>query len=903
MSANGAATLGYQWYFNNTPISGATGNSFTLNNVKASDAGSYFVVVSNAVGAVASTTVTLSVQAACNISLSAITAAFGASGGNGSVSINSTNGCSWNVVNPSTWLTLTSPGSGSSNGVVSYSVAANPSTAARAAPLTIGGLNYSIVQAGAGNGSTNGIYTFTTLAGLVGKTGSADGVGSAARFNHPRYVTLDSADNVYVSDAFNHTIRKITPDGTVSTFAGQAGMYGSQDGAASSALFKYPSDLVFDNQGNLYVAEEGNPTIRKIAPDGTVSTLAGSATSSGTVDGTGSAARFSLLAGIALDNQGNLIVADSIGHTIRKVTPAGVVTTIAGIPLQNGTADGQALQAQFDHPGGVAVDAAGTVFVGDYYNHAIRMITAAGTVSTLAGLAGTSGSADGVGSSARFNYPFGIALDASGNLFVSDDSNDTIRMVTPGGQVTTVGGTPGLVGSADGVGSEARFHLPQDVAVGRDGKIYVADRYNHIIRVGQPSSPPPPTAFTITATAGAGGTITPNGSLSKSPGGSQIFTATPNANFAVDRWLVDGNAAQTNGTTFALFNIQADHAVMVTFRLAQSQYTVVASAGAGGSITPNGNLTPAAGVSLSFTATPSAGFAIDHWILDGTSAQQGGVTFLLNNIQADHAVQVTFRLQKKAGFDFNGDGDPDLVFQNTDGSVGAWFMNGSENLLSGSFFTPYNVGDLGWHIVGTGDFDGDGNPDLLFQHSDGTLATWFMSGTSLASAAYLNPANAGLAWSVAGTGDFNNDGHVDILLQNTDGSLAIWFMSGVNLLRGQLVNPNNPGTGWRVAGTGDFDQDGNTDILFEHLDGTLAVWFMSGSNFQSSAYLTPVRANGIGWHIRAIVDLDKDGKPDLIFQHDDGTLAVWFMNGITLRAAHLLNPANPGSGWQVVGPK
>ena len=142
-----------------------------------------------------------------------------------------------------------------------------------------------------------------------------------------------------------------------------------------------------------------------------------------------------------------------------------------------------------------------------------------------------------------------------------------------------------------------------------------------------------------------------------------------------------------------------------------------------------------------------------------------------------------------------------------------------------------------------------------------------------------------------------------ILLQHADGSLAVWFMNGVNLSGGQLVNPSNPDPGWRVAGTGDFDQDGNPDILFEHLDGRLAVWFMSGSNFHSSVYLSPLRANGTGWHIRAIVDLDKDGKPDLIFQHDDGTLAVWFLDGVNLSVGHLLNPPNPGSGWKVVGPK
>jgi sugar lactone lactonase YvrE len=209
---------------------------------------------------------------------------------------------------------------------------------------------------------------------------------------------VDSAGNLYVGDSNNHTIRKITPAGDVSTLAGLAGNAGSADGTGSDARFYYPGDVAIDTAGNVYVADTSNHTIRKITPAGDVSTLAGWADSAGSADGTGSDARFYYPGGMAIDSASNLYVADCCNSTIRKITPGGVVRTLAGSAGNAGSADGKSSAARFNCAEGVTVDSAGDVYVADTFNHTIRKITPAGDVSTLAGLAGSPGSADGTGS-------------------------------------------------------------------------------------------------------------------------------------------------------------------------------------------------------------------------------------------------------------------------------------------------------------------------------------------------------------------------------------------------------------------------------------------------------------------------------------------------------------------------
>src|SRR5438105_11523282 len=261
------------------------------------------------------------------------------------------------------------------------------------------------------------------------------------------------------------------------TFAGNA--YGG-DGTGSQAIFNFPSATAVDGVGNVYVADTYNYTVRKITPAGVVTTLAGLADNDGSADGTGSDARFSYLNGIAVDGAGNVFVTD-LSNTIRKITPAGVVTTLAGTPGVHGSADGTGSAAQFWQPWGIAVDSASNAYVADQANSTIRKITPAGVVTTIAGAAGVYGSADGSGSAARFNSPGGIAVDSSGNLCVADTGNETIRKITSAGVVTTLAGAPGIAGSTDGTGGAARLYYPYALTV-TGTTLYVADTFNSTIR-------------------------------------------------------------------------------------------------------------------------------------------------------------------------------------------------------------------------------------------------------------------------------------------------------------------------------------------------------------------------------------------------------------------------------------
>lgn len=321
-----------------------------------------------------------------------------------------------------------------------------------------------------------------TPAGTV-STLTAAGTGVAdetAPFANPSGITVGPSGKVYVADTLTHVIREVGPGGDVTTIAGMAGYVGSRDGSGADARFLSPTGVATDAANNVYVSDPGASTIRRIAPSGMVTTLAGTASSPGSSNGTGPQARFYNPRGLAVDSQGNVIVADAFNNAIRKITPAGVVTTLAGVIGTSGSADGPAAQATFFLPTGVAIDAADNVYVSDYGNDNIRKITASGEVSTLAGSAGNAGSADGMGRAATFNNPEALAVDASGNLFVAD--NHTVRKIAPSGLVSTVAGLAGTPSNVDGVGADARFYHPNGVAVGADGNLYVSDMDNYSIR-------------------------------------------------------------------------------------------------------------------------------------------------------------------------------------------------------------------------------------------------------------------------------------------------------------------------------------------------------------------------------------------------------------------------------------
>lgn len=319
--------------------------------------------------------------------------------------------------------------------------------------------------------------------GHPGCAGNADGVGAAARFQNPNSLAVDSNGTVYVADTGNNTIRKLVFSGTnstVSTLAGTVGVTGLTDGTGVSAQFNTPSGIAVDGNGIVYVADSGNYTIRKITPEGVVTTFAGIPGQSGNSDGPG--ALFGCPMGIAVDGNGTVYVADSFNHTIRKITSGGSVTTLAGCPNVMGSRDGTGSSASFNTPGGVTVDASGTVFVADTLNHTIRKITPDGTVTTLAGTPGQYGSIDGTGNRTQFNTPSALVVDGAGSLYVADTYNDTIRKVSPAGVVTTVSGSASTTGFTDGAGSAALYNFPAGIAIDSNGNVYVADTGNHTIR-------------------------------------------------------------------------------------------------------------------------------------------------------------------------------------------------------------------------------------------------------------------------------------------------------------------------------------------------------------------------------------------------------------------------------------
>lgn len=325
--------------------------------------------------------------------------------------------------------------------------------------------------------------TVATLAGAAGTKGHVDGPATTARFSRPMGVAVDAAGNVYVTDTDNHTIRKIAPDGQVSTLAGAAGSPGRTDGPAATARFFNPVGIALDAAGTLYVTDTGNHTIRRIGPDGQVSTLAGTPGAPGSTDGAGPAARFNQPHALAVAADGTLYVADTGNHTVRRITPAGAVSTLAGTAGAAGTEDGPGAAARFRNPYGLAVTTSGTLVVADNGNHTVRHITPEGSVTTLAGVAKRFGSTDGPGAAARLMLPSGVAAAPGGGVYVAEAGTQQVRHISPAGDVSTAAGTAFKAGATDGPAATARFKSPLGLAVAPDGALYVADGRNHTVRV------------------------------------------------------------------------------------------------------------------------------------------------------------------------------------------------------------------------------------------------------------------------------------------------------------------------------------------------------------------------------------------------------------------------------------
>jgi hypothetical protein len=312
----------------------------------------------------------------------------------------------------------------------------------------------------------------------TGLAGYEDGPGGVARFNLSQGLAVDAVGNVYVADTCNNRIRKISVNGVVSTLAGD-GSNGCRNGIGTTSRFDYPTGIALDWNGNLFVADQDNHLIRRISPDGWVSTVAGDG-QPGYQDGDCATAKFNYPSGLAVDAAGNIYVADQGNHCIRVVRQSGAVSTLAG----NGSGsyrDGAGANAEFNFPSSVAVDLAGRVFVADSCNNLVRRITPFGTVTTLAG-DGCGAFRDGKCVGAQFNHPYGIAVDLAGNVLVADTYNNRIRKISPAGCVITLAGA-GERACNNGSGTRAAFNYPTGLAPAVTGNIFVADAGNSLIRV------------------------------------------------------------------------------------------------------------------------------------------------------------------------------------------------------------------------------------------------------------------------------------------------------------------------------------------------------------------------------------------------------------------------------------
>ena len=255
--------------------------------------------------------------------------------------------------------------------------------------------------------------------------------------------------------------------------------------------------------------------------------------------------------------------------------------------------------------------------------------------------------------------------------------------------------------------------------------------------------------------------------------------------------------------------------------------------------------------------------------------------------------------------DFNKDGWADILFQNANGVLAAWQMNGT-NFLSSTLLREGKPAATGWRAAAFHDYNDDGHADMLLHHEQGRTAIWYMDGTTVVRTKLLRDGFAlHPSWRAVGVADWNNDGHGDILWHNEDGRLAVWFMNGETFVKSVLLrNGAKAGSGWQVVALADYNGDGQRDILWQHATSNkLAVWHMVGTEFISSSFLRNGLPLPAGWSVRAVIDANLDGQLDLVLQQTDGRVSVWFMQETERLGSTVLRGGKPaGTGWKVVGP-
>jgi len=686
-------------------------------------------------------------------------------------------------------------------------------------------------------------YNFNTLAGMP--PGSANGTGPAAMFSYPSGVAADASGNLYVADYLNCTIRKIAPVGIVTTLAGTAGIIGSADGTGPAAQFAYPSNLAVDSAGNVYVSDSGNNTIREITPYGVVTTLAGTPGVYGSMNATGPAASFMSVNGIGVDASGNVYVADLVNDTIRMITSEGVVTTFAGA-----TGD----PTQLNEPYGVAVDGSGNVYVTDIGDYTVKMISPAGVISPLAGLSGTGGSQNGTGTGATFSSPLGIALDSSGNLYVADNGNFLIREIMPGGVVSTFAGNVGVSGDTNG-SSQATFGSPYGVAVDSSGNVYVGDASNNLIRAITP--------------AGDVSTLAGMVSYGSSDGKGDMASFGYVGEMAVDG---TGNVYVWDSGVSAIRKITPAGVVTTLSGISIPAFTVDNAGdlyyiGTGGvdMMTPAGVVTQIGGNQNLFV--DPVGMALDG----------GGNVYLANGLgnnilKITPAGATTVLADSSSGLGWM----ISVAVDSTGNVYAADWLNQVIRKITPTGTVSILAGQLGV----SGEIDGPAAAATFILPT----AVAVDSADNVYVVCYYNArirkiSAAGLVTTIGGVDGQGNAGN----FSNGTGAAARFFSpNGVAVDGSGNVYVSDSGNFAIRKGTpvmsGDLNGDDKADILWQNTSTTeRGVWLMDGTAFSSYVSFGDIAAE---WQIAGSGDFTGSGQTDVLWQNTStGECGVWLMDG------------------------
>jgi sugar lactone lactonase YvrE len=740
-------------------------------------------------------------------------------------------------------------------------------------------------------------YLVQTLAGSANQPGSSDGNGSAARFSNPVGVATASDGTIYVADAGNQTIRKISGN-TVTTFAGAVGAVGSSDGLGTNARFSYPWGLAIDGTGNLFVCDSNNNTIRRITPAGQVTTFAGMPGESGASDGIGSAARFSHPSSIAIDGNGNLYVTDYSNSIIRKITPAGAVSTLAGAAGQFGFADGQGSAARFNYPDGIAVDSSGNVWVSDSNNHVIRKISPTGAVSTVAGSPQTAGAQDGTGTAARFSTPIGISIGSDNALYVVDSENYALRRVLMTGQVRTIAGGLGEPGTTDGIGTEARFVRPTAIAPTPSGTLVATDTFGQTIRsiTYQKSN----------AVADFNEDSQSDLVLENNRTGERVIWQMNGAEISGSIGL----PTFTSGWHFAgAGDFNRDGRSDIVLQNTQTGERVIWLMDTG-VITGSAGL-PTLPLSWQFACVGDLdGDDSADIVLQNTGTGER-VVWKMNGAEIETSLglpTMSSAWQICAVVDIDGDTQNDLVLQNVHtGERRVWVLALQSGQLSIDRTIELPTFYAGWRFAGGGYYTTDGKPNILLQNSlTGDRVLWSMNADGTIANSTALPALP-IEWSFAGAAtnrapisglhDLSGDGSSDILVTNTaSGERVIWAMQN-GAIAGSIGLPTLPAD-WRFAAIGDFNADGLNDILLENTGtGDRVLWLMNTGTIGGGAGLPALAP---AWRFAAVVDVTLDGQPDIVLQNTTtGERTIWVMDRTKVDSTIAL-PTLP-TNWNIAG--